>query len=109
MLRARLRNGGYVRRLWVIPAMLLLALGYALLDGRSGVGEARRLQAELDAADARIGALREKNASLRQDARSLRQDPFEFERALREVLDLARPGEVVVRFPREESRTPRIP
>jgi cell division protein FtsB len=98
-----------VRRLWLIPLVLLLALGYALLDGRSGIGQARRLKGDLDAAHARIDALRTKNEQLRREATSLRDDPFARERALREDLDLTRPGETLVRIPRDERETPRIP
>jgi cell division protein FtsB len=93
----------------LIPLVVLLALGYALFDGRAGIGEARRLQGELDASSARIEALRAKNQALREEARALRDDPFARERALREELDLARPGEILVRIPREETETPRIP
>jgi cell division protein FtsB len=109
MLSSRLRDGGYVRRLWLIPLILVLALGYALIDARSGVAQARRLRGDLEAAQARIEALRAKNEALRAEVASLRDDPFARERALREELDLARPGEVVVRMPREESQSPRIP
>jgi cell division protein FtsB len=98
-----------VRRLWLIPVVILLALGYAFFDGRSGLAQERRLREELAAADARIDELRARNEQLRQEARALRDDPFARERALREDLDLARPGEIVVRIPREEGRTPRIP
>jgi cell division protein FtsB len=88
---------------------VLLALGYALFDARSGVGQARRLQGDLDAAHARIDALRSRNERLREEGRALREDPFARERALREGLGLARPGEILVRIPREESQSPRIP
>jgi len=98
-----------VRRLWLIPLVVLIALGYALFDARSGVGQARRLQVDLDAANTRIDALRTKNERLREEARDLREDPFARERALREDLGLARPGEILVRIPREESQSPRIP
>jgi cell division protein FtsB len=98
-----------VRRLWLIPLVLLLALGYALIDGRAGFGEARRLEGDLQEANARIAALRARNESLQAEAKSLRSDPFARERALREDLELARPGEILVRIPREESQTPRIP
>ena len=93
----------------MIPLVLVLALGYALIDARSGVAQARRLRADLEAAEARIEALRARNESLRAEVASLRDDPFARERALREDLDLARPGEVLVRMPREESQSPRIP
>lgn len=98
-----------MKRFWLVPLVLLLAAGYALLDGRSGLGTARRLRADLGVANARIDELRRSNEALREEARQLREDPFARERALREELDLARPGEILVRIPREEPGTPRIP
>ncbi len=98
-----------MRRLWLIPIIVLLAIVYALIDSRSGVGEARRLRADLGAAQARIDALRAKNDELRAEATAFRDDPFARERAVREGLDLARPGEILVRIPREEAESPRIP
>ncbi|MCC6641692.1 MAG: septum formation initiator family protein [Deltaproteobacteria bacterium] len=98
-----------MKRLWLVPLIVLLALGYALFDTRSGAAEARRLRDELAAARSRIGALRERSDALRAEAEALRADPFARERVWREELDLARPGEVVVRMPREGERSPRIP
>lgn len=98
-----------MKRFWLVPLILLIAAGYALLDARSGLGSVRRLRTDLGAANARIDALRSGNAALREEARQLREDPFARERALREELDLARPGEILVRIPREEPGTPRIP
>jgi len=98
-----------VKRLWLVPLVVLLALGYAFFDARSGVGEARRLRGELDAARGRIEALRARSESLRAEEEALRADPFARERVWREDLDLARPGEIVVRMPRDGERSPRIP
>lgn len=98
-----------MRRLWLVPLVVVLALGYALFDARSGVGQVRRLQAELAAAETRIEALRVRNESLRAEAAALRADPFARERAMREGLGLARPGEILVRIPRENDESPRIP
>lgn len=98
-----------MRRLWLIPLVMLLALAYALLDGRSGISQARRLGGELEAAHGRIDALRARNDRLRQDATALRSDAFEQERLVRETLGLVRPGETVVRIPSERPETPRIP
>ena len=98
-----------MKRFWLVPLVLLLAAVYALLDGRSGLGTAQRLRADLGVANARIEELRRANDALRMEARQLREDPFARERALREELDLARPGEILVRIPRDEPGTPRIP
>lgn len=98
-----------MKRLWLVPLVFLVALAYALLDDRSGLRTADRLRGELESAEARIAGLRDENARLREEARALREDPFARERALREELDLARPGEVLVRMPPRADGTPRIP
>lgn len=98
-----------MKRWWLIPVVLLIALGVALLDTRSGVREVRRLRGELAASHARIDALRARSEALRVEEEALRADPFARERVWREELDLARPGEIVVRMPRDVGRSPRIP
>ncbi|CAG0997086.1 hypothetical protein MYXO_02754 [Myxococcaceae bacterium] len=105
----RVRAGGDVKRFWLVPLILLIAAAYAWLDTRSGLGAALRLRSDLGAANARIEALRRSNDVLREQARELREEPFARERALREELDLAKPGEILVRIPRDEPETPRIP
>lgn len=92
-----------------MPLIVLLALVYAFLDSRSGIVGALRLRADLDAAQARIDAIRSRNDDLRSQAMAFREDPFAREQAIREGLDLARPGEILVRIPREDGRSPRIP
>ena len=109
MLAGGVATGGYVRRLWLIPIVLALAVGYALLDSRSGFREAHRLRSDLHAANGRIAQLQSRNEALRDQVASRRDDPFAQERAIREELGLARPDETVVRFPREGRETPRIP
>lgn len=103
-----------MRRLWLAPLVLVVALVYAWLDGNSGFGSAKRLREDLHAARERIASQRLHNEALRAEARALREDPFAREQAIREDLDFARPGEIVVRMPREDGDakkhgTPRIP
>ena len=48
-------------------------------------------------------------AALRRDVETLESDPAALERAIREDLVFARPGEVVVRLPSAVPTNPRIP
>jgi cell division protein FtsB len=77
-----------------------MAAGLALvmLDQKSGLPAWLRLRAELTASQARIEALSARAKTLREQIEALEQDPFAIERAIREELGLARPGERVVRF-----------
>ena len=86
------------RRLLWIPVLVLLAAGASTLDERTGIPAWQRLRADLAAATARIGDLRVEIAALRDEAQALESDPFAVERAIREDLGLARPGESVVRL-----------
>lgn len=81
-----------------IPVLALLAAGASTLDERTGLPAWRRLREDLTAATARIEGLRGEIASLRAEAVALESDPFAVERAIREDLGLARPGESVVRL-----------
>jgi len=84
---------------WLRPvavALGLLAIG--ALDPGSGVLTWLRLQRDLDAAAQRIEDLEERNAELAEEIGALDDDPFALERAIREELELVRPGEGIVRF-----------
>ena len=70
-----------------------------MLDQKSGLPAWLRLQDELAASQARIAALSARAETLRSEIAALEKDPFALERAIREELGLARPGERVVRFP----------
>ena len=56
------------------------------------------LRADLARSEARVARLADENERLRREITRLEQDPWARDRALREDLDLAAPGEVVVRF-----------
>jgi cell division protein FtsB len=81
-----------------IPALALAAVGGSAFDGRSGLPGWRRLRSDLAATQARIEILRGEIDSLRREAEALQGDDFALERAIREDLGLARPGESVVRL-----------
>jgi cell division protein FtsB len=92
------RAGGRLRRVVWIPVLLLAAVGGSAFDERSGVPAWRRLRDDLRAANARIAALHGEIEALRGEAEALEGDAFAIERAIREDLGLARPGESVVRL-----------
>ena len=71
----------------------------------------RALRADVRAARARADALRDDIEHKRAQARALERDPLAIERAIREDLGLARPGELVVRLRGSEAEgsTPRFP
>lgn len=81
---------------WLVPALAFLALAMAGLDENSGVARWSHLRAELAEANARGARLDEEIARLHVEAERLEQDPFAIERAIREELELARPGQQVV-------------
>jgi len=87
-----------VRAYWLVPAVVAAGLALVMLDQKSGVPAWLRLRAELSASHARIEVLSRRAETLRREIDSLESDPFAVERAIREELGLARPGERVVRF-----------
>jgi cell division protein FtsB len=56
------------------------------------------MRGELEVSRERIGSLKERVETLEFEINALETDPFALERAIREDLELARPGEIVVRF-----------
>lgn len=83
---------------WLVAGVAALAFAAALLDGDSGLRTWWALRADLHDARARIGVLRERVTELEREARVLEDDPFAVERAIRERLEYARPGETVIRL-----------
>jgi cell division protein FtsB len=98
-----------VRRFLWIPALLGAVVLYAYIDDEAGVRTWHRLGMDLSASQERIAALQLEIAELRRDAEALESDPAALERAIREDLEFARPGDVVVRLPSVERTNPRIP
>ena len=80
-----------------LGAVLVIALAVALLDPEIGARRWWSLDRDLGRATARIEALREDIRELEKEREALRDDEFAIERAIREDLGLARPGEILVR------------
>jgi cell division protein FtsB len=98
-----------VRGLLLIPALVALAAVYAAVDPDSGIGTWRRMRADLQSAEVRIDGLRDEIAALEHSNVELESDAFAIEAAIREDLELARPGERVLRLPNPRDSNPRFP
>lgn len=79
---------------FVIAAIALSAL----LDDDAGLEIWRELRRDLDTAQNRVERLMRENDALRSEIALLESEPAALDRAIREELDLVRPGEIVVRF-----------
>lgn len=87
-----------MRAYWLVPAVVAAGLALVMLDQKSGVPAWWRLRSELAASQERIAVLSTRADALRAEIDAFERDPFALERAIREELGLARPGERVVRF-----------
>lgn len=83
-------------------SVVRVAIGAALVvgfaDSETGLRAWWELRGELTQARDRVEQLRETNESLLTEVQDLRRDRWALERAIREDLGLARPGEAIVRF-----------
>lgn len=78
----------------------------ALLDGESGVPIWRALRQDLAVASGRVASLASQNAAMREEIAAFEAEPAALDRAIREELDLALPGEIVVRFDSDRDAGP---
>jgi cell division protein FtsB len=92
-----------VRPLLIAIVLVAAAAAWAWLDAEDGVDTWRRLHQEVEAAQARGRALADRNEALRTEIEALAADRSAQERAVREELRWARPGEIVVRVPRGDA------
>jgi cell division protein FtsB len=86
----------------VVVAGLVAALALAAVDGESGLLTWLDLSEERSALHAQIDEKRRVNEALARQIEALQNDPYEADRAIREALDFAKPGETVVRFKRRD-------
>ena len=82
-------------------AVLLGVAAVAVADRSSGASMWFRLRADLAEGSERVEVLTRATEALQAQIEALESQPFALERAIREDLELARPGEVVVRFRRD--------
>lgn len=92
-----------MREWLLVPAGLLAAIAVAALDQEAGLRAWRERGVELSAARERIGAARAEVERLRAEVAALEGEPFALERAIREDLGFAKPGETVVLLPGSEA------
>ena len=85
------------RELAIAAVIVATAAGVALADEETGVRTWLDLRADLEVAQARVTELEGRIQRREAEASALRSDPLALERAIREDLGLARPGETVVR------------
>lgn len=101
-----------MRRLLLVPLALAAVGFWAFLDDENGIRRWLELRRELARSEERIASRRGEVEALRAEADALRKDPLAIEAAIREELGLAKPDELVVRFPRKSEgagETPRLP
>jgi cell division protein FtsB len=70
----------------------------ALADGRAGLRAWWALRSDVSHARERVAALHAEIEGLRGEQEALAADPFAIEQAIRQDLELARAGEIVVRI-----------
>ena len=87
-----------MRAFWLIAALFAVVLGLATADRESGLPMWFELREERLASERRISQLRIEVENLHSEVEALENDPLAMERAIREVLEFARPGETVIRF-----------
>ncbi|MEX2467866.1 MAG: septum formation initiator family protein [Gemmatimonadota bacterium] len=82
----------------VLPALLLLAVYYAVFGGEYSIFELRQARIDVEEARVELAELRERIDSLRARADSLENDPAALERIARERFGMIREGETLYRF-----------
>ncbi len=89
---------GRVKALSLATFVIAAFVVSAMLDRESGLEIWLELRRDLAVSGERVDRLVRENAALRSEIATLQSEPDALDRAIREELDLAMPGEVVVRF-----------
>ena len=92
-----------MRAFWLLSALCVAVWALATADRLSGLSVWFELREERRASDERISQLQLEVESLRAEVAAFEDDPLAMERAIREVLEFARPGETVVRFVKRDA------
>lgn len=82
----------------VLPALLALAVYYAVFGGEYSIFELRQARIDIERADIELAELRARVDSLRARADALENDPATLERIARERFGMIREGETLYRF-----------
>ena len=88
---------GRIKR-FLLPALLGLAVYYAVFGGEYSLLELRRARTEIQAKELEVAALNRKLDSLRAWVDSLQNDSATLERIARERFGLIRDGEILYRM-----------
>jgi len=88
-------------------SLLILLLALVTIVGERGALHLWRLRGEKNQLDEQNYRLQKTNEELRQRIARIRNDNHYLEKLAREELNLVRPGEVVYRFPKADSRAGR--
>jgi cell division protein FtsB len=88
-------------------SLLILLLALVTIVGERGALHLWRLRGEKTQLDEQNYRLQKTNEELRQRIARIRNDNYYLEKLAREELNLVRPGEVVYRFPKADSRSGR--
>ena len=86
-------------------AVLVMAGGLAAF-GTHAILRVSQMKAEMAAQEREIAVLRARTEALGKTAERLRTDPAYIEKIAREEYGYVRPGETVLKFPRQESPKP---
>jgi len=95
--------------LLIIPVLLAAALIYISADRGAGLSTWMRDRDALESSTEQIAQLEAEIVQLKAEVAQLESDPFAIERAIREDLEWAKPGETVVRMPSSLDSNPRFP
>jgi len=87
-----------LRAALLVPLLAVAGIGIAALDADSGLRTWLDLRRDLAEGRATIARLERGNEEFRREIEALESDAFAVERAIREELGWARPGEAVVEF-----------
>ena len=90
--------GGCVKALGLGIGLIALVATSALLDEETGVGIWLELRESLVVSEARVSLLERRNEDLRREVEMFETESSALDRVIREELDLALPGEVIVYF-----------
>jgi cell division protein FtsB len=95
-----------LRNVAITLVTVAVMAAFAGWDPDTGMRSWWRLRGDHEAAERRIAELESEVQSLRSEAAALKVDPLAQERAIREDLGFARPGETVVRLPGRDASLP---
>lgn len=92
-----------------ILALALLLLAIHDVFGSHGLLAMRRTQSQIRELRGQIDKLHQQNSDLSKQVQALRTDPKAVERIAREEMGLARPGEMIFKFPDDAQKSNEAP